>query len=722
MALYQEVPKVPLINNELAPELLSINSLNPWSANDSSSRGTMFSSSHIAQTLVIDGATPRRCQTGTESEFGRFTFKHKMPCDAAIIRTIPKYRQTIGADSIDDNPSTLVIYENIETKEVGIIELIKYSTATDNKHQHFGFRYKFDKVVGELTPGTKIHKDTVLGDSPAVEGDGDHNSYNYGVETNVAFMGIPGIIEDGIVVSRTYLEKIASKGFEKRTTSWGKKYYPLNLYGDKNVYKPFPDIGDTIREDGLLFALRPYDELLGPVEMDPASLMEVDDIFDKLVHGVPGATVVDVNVHHDTTNRVPPTPYGMEGQTDKYYQALLRYYRTILETYNELKRARRAGLEITPEFHRLIVEAMSFLGFEDNPATDYIKRKDPLIRRRVQKLYRRNDIDDWRVEVAFEYPVIPDIAFKLSETHGGKGVIVAVWEPEQMPVDADGNRADIITDGDSTIKRMNIGRLYEQWINACSRDVTKRVVKHIQDGGSVQEAWQYLLSYYYTVSPKMGQLMESKDYQSTPEEHVQSVVEKGVYLWIPTDNPAHPIESVKLLQKYFPPTFGPVTYSNGQVTERPVLIGSVYIIVLEKTGVDWSGTSSSKLQHFGIPARVSNADKYATPGRNQPVRILGEAEIRLLNAVVGSDVAADLLDQSNNPTTHKAIIKDILTRDKPFTSDSIIDRRDNPLGNSRSLQFVKHILECAGIEYVREIDDPVRQADVESQLDILNKK
>jgi len=419
MTLYREVPKVPFALNELTAELLSINSLNPWSAHDSSSRATMFSSSHISQTLVINGAGPRRCQSGTESEFGRFTFKHKLPCDAAVIRTIPKYRQTIGADSIADNPSTLVIYEDIATKRVGILELIKYSTAIDNKHQHFGFKYDFNALADELRPDTKIRKGTVLGDSPAVKGTGVYDSYNYGVETNVAFMGIPGIIEDGIVVSESYLKKITSTGFEKRTASWGKKYYPLNLYGDKNRYKPFPDIGDKIRDDGLLYALRPYDDLLGPVEMDPESLMEPDYIFDKLVYGIPGGTVVDVNVHHDTTNKVPPTPVGMEDQANKYYQALLQYYRSILDTYNDLKKDRRGGLEITPEFHRLVVEAMSYVGFEDNPATNYIRRKDPLVRRRVQKLYRRNDIDDWRVEIAFEYPVVPNIAFKLTELHGG---------------------------------------------------------------------------------------------------------------------------------------------------------------------------------------------------------------------------------------------------------------------------------------------------------------
>lgn len=718
MTLYRKVPDVEHQINELSPELLSINSLNPWSGQVSSSRGTMFSSSHIAQTLVVDGAGPRYCQTGTESEFGKYTFKHKIPCDAEVIRVVHKFRPTVGQDSIRQNPTTLVIYENMETKEVDILELNSYSTAIDNKHQHFGFRYNLSPLVGELHPNMRLKAGTVLGDSPAIPDPNDPNStYNYGVETNVAFMGIPGIIEDGIVVSEDYLDRITSRGYEKRTVSFGKKQYPLNLYGDSENYKPFPDIGDTIREDGLLFALRSYDDLLAPIEMDPRALREPDYVFDKLVYGVPGGKVIDVNVRHDDTNRVPPTPFGMERQPEKYHNALVRYYRTILETYNDLHKDRKKFLNISPEFHRLVVEAMSYVGFEDNPTTQHLHRKNPLSKRRVKKLYRRHDIDDWRVEIAFEYKMRPNISGKLTATFGDKGVICSIWPAESMPVDADGNRAEVIMDGDSTIKRMNIGRCYEQYINAASRDVAKRVREGLDNGTSdVSDAYNYLLSYYKTVSPRMYETMVAPDYTGTPEEHVKKVYDEGIYLWIPTDNPINMVDCIRKIQEYFPPTFTPVTYDGGVVTDRPILIGSMYILMLEKTGVDWSGTSSAKLQHFGIPARVSNADKHATPGRNQPVRILGEAEVRLLNAVVGSDVTADLLDQSNNPATHKAIVREILQSHTPTDIEKMIDRRDVPLGNSRSIQFVNHILECAGVEFVREVDDPIRQSDMENRL------
>lgn len=422
MKLKQDVPPVPLVGSELHPDLLSINALNPWAMHNSSPRAVMFSSSHIAQSLVIDGATPRSCMTGAEVEFGKTTFKHRFPCDASIIKTIPKFRQTLAANSISEdlNPSTLVIYENLDTKEVGILELVKYSTAIDNKHQHFGFRYKFSPDADRLYPDAKFRAGTILGDSPAVDGFSGNDSYNYGVETNVAFMSIPGIIEDGVVISESYRNKIASKGYEKRVVNWGKKYYPLNLYGDRDHYKPFPDIGEQIRDDGLLFALRPYDDLLGPVEMDPDSLTKPIEGFDKLVYAVKGATVIDININHDTTDKVPPTPVGMEVQTMKYYQQQYRYYREILDVYQELYRVRRDALAISKEFSRLIVEAMNYVGFEDNPVTKHFRRKDPLPKRRVQQLYRRSDIDDWRVEVAFEYPVVPNIGNKITGCHGDR--------------------------------------------------------------------------------------------------------------------------------------------------------------------------------------------------------------------------------------------------------------------------------------------------------------
>jgi hypothetical protein len=45
----------------------------------------------------------------------------------------------------------------------------------------------------------------------------------------------------------------------------------------------------------------------------------------------------------------------------------------------------------------------------------------------------------------------------------------------------------------------------------------------------------------------------------------------------------------------------------------------------------------------------------------------------------------------------------------------VVDRNKIPLGNSRNLLYVKHILECAGIKFIREIDDPLRAQEMENK-------
>lgn len=744
--------KVSLATNELRPEFLSINSLNPFVMNDSSSRGTMFSSSHIGQTLVVEKSDIRRCQTGTERKFGKHTLSIKFPCNAQILKVIDKFSPQSG---IKKNPKTLVIYEEVETGILGMLELVGYSTAENNLHQHFGFPYRYGRAINQIMPNNYIQAGTKVADSPNVD---EHGNYCYGVEANVAFMSVPGVIEDGVVASRSFLNRLKTKGYERRTASWGRKRFPVNLYGDENNYKPFPDVGDRIRPDGLLFCLREYDPLLAPVQMDIRSVREPDK-NDEKIYAEANAKIVDVNVQHPEDSRAIRTPEGMSGQVERYYRETYHYHEELVAFYEETNRLRRGKVRTTPDLQRLLVESIAYIGLRNRHIRGSVSQDN--LKRRVQKVHRQTPIDDWRVEVAFEYDIIPDAGFKVTDCHGGKGVICDVWDEDKqqhvkktidgselkidqvwedtdMPVDDDGNMVDLIMDGDSAIKRMNLGRLYESYFNAASRDVSRKVrealgvprkidleildeeerrrqvVEHLKTvpQEKIEEAWRYLNLYYGSVSPWMREKLESPEYKGTPLSHVTDICVNGVYLWLPTNNPVSYPEVVKVIRDHFPPFESPVTYAGGVRTTKPVIIGSLYILLLEKTGTDWSATASSKLQHNGIPSKVSNSDKFSTPARNNPVRIMGEAEVRLFNAVVGSAVSADLLDQSNNPVTHKTIAEKLLRSNKPTAQKKILDRKEVPLGNSRSLQFVKHVLECAGIRIVREQDDPLRVQEI----------
>lgn len=683
--------------NQLHREFLGVNGLNPWDGANSSSRKQMFSS-HIGQTLVIKGATERYNQTGMEREFGKYTFSTKMPCNAQILKVVDRYRRTHDQDSIATNPQTVIIYEDVDTKEIGMVSVQGYCSM----HQYFGFEYKPKQGMSEIRVGAFVRKDTILQDSPSVTSNG---GYMFGRECNMAFMSMPAASEDGIIISRDILKEFGFCTFETRVIEWGNKRFPLNLYGTDTHYKPFPDIGDRVRSDGLLMCLRTYDENLAVIEQNVKALQTPDFIFDKRVYaGGADGTVVDIRVHHDRDNMHASTPSGMELQAEKYDNARNQFYQEIIAEWQLLKRQRGESLRLTPEFHRMVVEAISVVGDSKG--------------KRVQKLYRQAPLDDWRIEVVIKYDIVPTVGFKLTDCHGGKGVICHIAEPHEMPVDEAGNRADIVMDPNSTISRMNLGRLNEQYINSARRDVAKKLrdllgvtkgdrdceikVAKLEQSNpeKVDIAWNYLMGYYQFVSPKMFVWFTSGEYQASRVRHLAEVCKKEIYNYLPPDNDPEFETIIAQLEQHYRPTYGPVSYIGNSgvrvTTVDPVRIGSVYIMLLEKTADDWTAVSSGKTQHFGVLSQVTNADKFSQPTRQQAIRALGESEVRIYVSYVGPKTTADILDRNNNPATHRQILDSILSSDQPTNIDSAVDRKKVPLGGSKPLQLVKHVAECAG--------------------------
>ena len=384
--------------NELRRDLLSTLGLNPFIATVSSPRAQMFSS-HAGQKLVVADGTERFIQTGMEIEFAKYTFSVKMPVDGTILKTIDRYSRTIDQDSIKMNPQTVVIYEDDKTKEIGIFSIPTYCSY----HQHFGFEYKAKPAINNIVKGAKIAKDTIFLDSPAVC---DKGNYKYGIELNMAFMSHPSVSEDGIMISRDVLPRFAFKTYETRVVEWGSKRFPINLYGTPENFKAFPDIGDMVRDDGMLMALRTYESTLAPVEQSIYDIMEVDHIFDKATYVMgPGGKIVDIKVYTaDPT--IDDEATEMDRQIIKYQKATTDFHQKIVNEYRRFKKERGDALTITPMFHRQVVESLAYIG-EDNETP------------RIQKLYRKAPIDDFRIEFVIEYTNIPKDGFKFTDTHGG---------------------------------------------------------------------------------------------------------------------------------------------------------------------------------------------------------------------------------------------------------------------------------------------------------------
>jgi len=681
----------PQGREQLAPQLLGLSSLNSFPAETSSSRAQMWTS-HMGQTQVIRGSCPPVVSTGTEWDYGQYTFNIKMPCNAIIRKVIPKYNtRTVGYESIRENPSTLVIFEDADSR-AGRLDCIEIPRHCIH-HQHFGFVYVPTAAEKMLYEGAHIAEGTIIADSPNVDENGD---YNFGIEAQVALMSLPGVIEDGIIVSEDFLESITSVGIETRVFSFGKKRFPLNMYGrDSGDYRPFPEIGQAVAEDGIVCALREYDPILAPIHMSPQALRTPDPPHDDVIYAPPGAIVRDIQVWHDNRRTsAPPTPVGMEVQPARYHSAASRYYKAIVDTVDGVERERkRSGrpFQLGERLEEAMVKAIA-----DDPSNGGDQK--------ITYTYRNEPLDDWRIEITVEYPVIPDIGSKATGQDGDKGVFVEVRKREEMPVDMHGNRADIVMDAESGIKRMNMGRLYRQYFaSACLYHTG--VVRDMYDKKvSIEEIWNYLLGFYAICSPVKHRLLTSASYQGSAAEHVESVVKDQIRLTIPCDNPRRSIDMVRELEKEYPTPYGPVSFigkrGNKITTKNKVRIGGMYILILEKTGNDWAAVSSGKTSHFGFPAKRTQRDRYSEPGRTGSTRVGGEAESRLGEAIAQGSFA-ELIEQSNSPVTHGNIVYNLLTHPTPSNMDSAVDRNVAPRGQGRNLRFPKHIFGCFGFRMIQ---------------------
>ena len=686
------------IENELDPTLLNVLGASPYIGHTSSARLQMFSS-HLGQKLNILHPTERYQQTGIEREIGKYTFNIKFPCDAKIIKVIHRYEQTNDINSIRHNPQDIIIFEDVKTNEIDILDVPRFGSF----HQYFGFDYIPTEDAAKVHAKAFIPAGTIIADAPSKSKTG---GYMYGRETNVAFFHHPSITNDGIVARRGALPLFAYKTYESRVVEWGQRGVLLNLYGTPDKPKFFPDIGDKIRDDGMLACVRTLDKRLGVCEQSVYDLMTPDHIFDRPVY-VDGreGRVIDIRVNW-SEDHGQNTLEGCDEQISKYVRATKEFYQKVFNEYLRLKKERGKTLKISNKFNIFLQKAQNAIAPPMSP--------------KLNRMYRMQPLDDYRVEFIVEYVNIPNLGAKLTDTFGGKGVITAILEDDEMPVDKHGNRADLLLDGNSTINRMNFGRMYEHFFNSVSEGIMHQMTQVSgitrDDPHAVHKTRELfynnrplfdsmfgeLLLYYRVVAPIMAQWFDNVT-DEEKIEHVANCISVYIYLYLPTNNPVSYSDTVDYLNERFKPLRDKVRFHyNGQMLESvdDVVISKMYIMNLEKTARDWSAVSSAKTQVMGLIAQTTKADKASSPTRNNAVRAIGEAESRITCCNLNPEVNAELMDRNNSPQTHKLVVQSIVNADQPTNIARAVDRRTHKFGGSKPIQMINHTAYCAGWKFV----------------------
>ncbi len=287
-----------------------------------------------------------------------------------------------------------------------------------------------------------------------------------------------------------------------------------------------------------------------------------------------------------------------------------------------------------------------------------------------------------------------------------------------MPVDAEGNVADIVMAPDGTIARTNYARLYMMQFGAAAVKATRiiRSKTGLGDDCALEEVeylpknvfddvWEFLIETYSRLNPEHSRLLNE-----LPEKykhlHVHECLTTGVRFIrdVACKKPA-PVAAWDM-EQWLPVCYGPVTHQlikdgRVEVTKDPVLIAPVAIMLLDKTAEDTLTVSTAAHGPFGVLIKHNQADKYSKPWKDSPARTIGESEARAYAAhTKDPEMIADMMDRANNPAVQLAMARKIVSSERPGGIEDIIDRSVYDYGDTRPIGIATNFLQCYGVKMV----------------------
>lgn len=684
-----------MAKTELKMPFLGSSALNSFIVNTSAPRAVM-DFNHVSQHLPL--LTPDECilKTGIEYEFGKYINDVRTEHECVVKAVVPKYKEY----GVNEPPVYTVFIEYEEDGKL-VIDYVDVETFKSS-HTFFGYQLKLTDEFMNVGYNTPLAKDTVLA---AANSYGDEGDYRYGLNANVAFMSHPSVSEDGFVVSESFCKRAKFTSIVKRVINITKDTIPINLYGTKDIFKFLPNIGEKVRPDGLLCATRTRNDWFSVSDMNTNNLCEPDVTFDNLVYVNKDSVVIDVNIIRGNYNK-PEFSSKMTEQLDHYAEMLINYYRNVVGKSEQIMAEKKAmygssdAVRMSPKLTRFIADSM----IKINMAT-YGKNK---------LSYRKLPIDQYRIEITTMSVITPNVGFKMTDIHAAKGVICRVLPDHMMPRDERGNVVEVITDSMSTISRMNLGRAYQAFLGATSRDERQRFIDHFSakhgpdflykiTGEDLAYIRSYLLDLYKMINPDMEEFITIIDEEEL-FAHFKRIVEHNLSIYYPTDNDYNIVDVIDNIDKSeHKPHLGKLTYidelGNRVTTNEEIRVGQLYFMFLEKVAMNYSGVSSSKVNNFGFPVKGTNLDKFKYPHSLTPTKTLGETEERILASFAPPEVLADMIDITLNPISHKLLIKGILESKTGFDPNFNIDRDKVEYGQTKSLMILKHIFNACGFDF-----------------------
>ena len=643
-------------NNHLLGRTL----MQPFKPANSGSRALM-NSVHVEHLMIPTIGEIPIIQTGYEDEFGRNSSSYvTAKGNYAVIYKINKL------DLRDDHYYLIVRDE--DTGIYDVIERVLYKHNTES----YGYLWNNSKI-DKLKPGDFISKDEVIKTSTGYD---EYGNKMNGVNAVTLYLSSAQNMEDSIIISESAAKKFGTSLILSTSITINDNDILCNNYGDQTRYKPFPDVGEEIK-DGMFCSIRRLDNSNMLYSLSQARLRE-PMISDRkiLMEGI----VADIDVYCNN-----PSALG-----DSHYNQQLLYY------YNQ----RNA-------FCQKVVDLVGPLAMGSKLSYN------------LQKLYGvcRDSLngkqffkDKQFSNVIMEVKVIKRLSMgpgdKMCDRYGGKGVVSEVRPDNMMPRLKNGVCVEVIKNQSTCMNRENVGQLHEQSLNYISMMLIDYFKLHTT---TYSEMCQMLYKFMSFLDINLArEFMSAIDFYDEEQcrMYMESIFEDdSIVLSLQPFTTTVNIDTIREIYKEFS-WIGqqyidmPIEDSNGNIrfvdSRRKLIVGKIYNYRLKQYAEEkFSVTSLSATNLKGLNTRSKANKMYETKYTKTPIQF-GPMESGDLAHLGMQYVSAILMQYSSSPQARRNF-ENLLIGD-PYSIDIKLDKDSR----NRNAEIINALMKTMGLRLVFE--------------------
>lgn len=634
-----------------------LNQPNTWS--NAGARKILFSTQYDQRLPLIHPEVPL-VSTGYENQYGEASSSFKVTSsEYSVLKKIKKYSFV--------NDDYYLIVKNTDTNEIGVIERKSYSHNTESYGYLNDCSYLDSLQEGEgiIPKGTVYQKST---------GFDEYNNRQDGVNLLTIYLANDKTKEDGIIISESAAKKLSVPLFKRVTITINDNDIPLNLYGNDQVYKFLPDIGE--KSDGLLCGIRREKKEESLYTQSFHMLRQILMSDDKYTES---GKVIDIDIACNNPEKLKNSVYS--GQLAMYYDESMRFASEVVRFVSGYE---KMGYKFSHD-----LQVLYDISKEKLNGTQFVKDG---------KLFSNIIIE---VTLLQEYPM--GVGDKLTNRYGGKGVVSAVRPDYLMPILDNGKTIEVIYNQNTSINRCNPSQQIEMSINFQTDRLLEVIGSQVFDASTFIEMY---LDYINILSPELHDYLQETISQMSDEDmmiYLDSLAESGVMVSLRPIVESVNMDKLEKIYDKFPfikpyKMSVPMVSSTGEVryidARREVIAGKQYIYRLKQYAEDkFSVTSLSSTNMKNENCRSRTNKEHKAPYSKTPIQF-GNMETGDLGHMGMETVIINLMIYSVSPKARR-LCEQMLTGN-PFDTNIRLDSE----ASNRSVEILNAYLKSMGYEII----------------------